>query len=350
MFNCSEPLEIAGVGISTSYSDIDALRAFQSPVSDELESLEKRFASALESDVPLILEVCRSLGQVPGKRVRPTVFFLAARSAGNRNGPMVTAGLAIELIHTATLIHDDIIDGHTIRRGMPTIYSVWGTNVATIMGDYLYSKAFATLGEEGLFEIMRLLSKVAHIMSIGEMLQCQQRMNINVSEDGYLDIINKKTASLFSAACECGACLTECGNGHRRIYSGFGENIGLAFQITDDLFDYLAIEEAIGKPTASDFCDGKVTLPFITAFRNAPEKAKRRVSDLFSDGFETNENWNEIVHFVQNYGGIEYSLEKAKGFGERAKGCLRDVDPSPERDALHLAADYIVDRVAPFSR
>ncbi len=309
-----------------------------------------RLAGALESDVPLIIEVCSNLGRVPGKRVRPTVFFLAARSAGNGSSPLITAGLAIELIHTATLIHDDIIDNHTIRRGSPTVYSVWGNNVATIMGDFLYSKAFAMLGEEGLYEIMTLLSKVTHIMSIGEMMQHQHRMNIDVSEDGYLDIINKKTASLFSAACECGACMTEGGNGHRRIYSGFGENIGLAFQITDDLFDYLAIEEEIGKPTASDFCDGKVTLPFITAFRNAPEKAKRRVKDLFSAGFETHDNWNEVVHFVQNYGGIEYSLEKAKGFGEQAKGCLKDVDPSPERDALHLAADYIVDRVAPFSR
>jgi octaprenyl-diphosphate synthase len=262
---------------------------------------------------------------------------------------MVTAGLAIELIHTATLIHDDILDGHTIRRGIPTVYSIWGNNVATIMGDFLYSKAFALLGAEGLYEVMTLLSEVTHLMSIGEILQHQQKMNINVSEDGYLDIINKKTASLFSASCECGACLTERGNGHRKVYSGFGENIGLAFQITDDLFDYLAIEEAIGKPTASDFCDGKVTLPFITAFRNAPEKARRRVKDLFDAGSEVNENWKEIVHFVQSYGGIEYSLEKAKGFGERAKVCLKDIDPSPERDALHLAADYIVDRVAPFS-
>jgi octaprenyl-diphosphate synthase len=300
--------------------------------------------------VPLIRDVCESLGQVPGKRVRPTVLFLAARSAGEVNGHVVTAGVAIELIHTATLIHDDIIDNHTIRRGQPTVYSIYGNNVATIMGDFLYSKAFMMLGETGLFEIMTLLSKVTHIMSIGEMLQHQQRMNINVSEDGYLDIINKKTASLFSAACECGACVADSGNGHRPVYSGFGKNIGLAFQITDDLFDYLAIEEAIGKPTASDFSDGRVTLPFITAFRNAPEKARRRVEDLFGNGFETSESWHEVVHFVQNYGGIEYSLELARGFREQAKVFLEQLDPSPERDALHLAADYIVDRVTPFSR
>jgi len=181
------------------------------------------------------------------------------------------------------------------------------------------------------------------------MVQFQHRKNINVSEDGYLDIINMKTASLFSAACECGASFSDNGNGHRDSYSAFGENIGLAFQITDDLFDYLAVEEVIGKPTASDFADGKVTLPFITAFRNAPETARRRVSDLFRSGFASRSDWSDVVLFVQDYGGIEYSLEKARGYGERAKDCLGGISPSPERDALHLAADYVVDRIAPFS-
>jgi octaprenyl-diphosphate synthase len=330
-------------------SDTNTLRAIQSLVKDELEDLEINLRRILHSDVLLIREVCENLKEVSGKHVRPTVLFLTARSVGNSEKHMVTAGLAIELVHTATLIHDDVIDDHMIRRGKPTVHSVWGHNVATIMGDFLYSKAFAILGEAGLFEILTLLSKVTHIMSIGEMLQLQQRKNINVSEDGYLDIIQKKTASLFSAACECGATLSENGNGHRDICSGFGENVGLAFQITDDLFDYLAVDEAIGKPIASDFTDGKVTLPFITAFRNAPEKAKRRVLSLFRAGFESKSDWNEVVLFVQDYGGIEYSLEKARVYGERAKLFLERIAPSPERDALHLAADYVVNRVAPFS-
>ena len=330
-------------------SNVDALRAFQLLVRDELESLEDRLQDAIQSDVPIIGEICGGLNDVPGKRVRPTVLFLAARSQGVTEGAMITSGLAVELIHTATLIHDDIIDDHTIRRGKPTIYSTWGHNVATIMGDFLYSKAFAILGEAGLYEILTILSNVTHVMSIGEIMQLQHRKNIEVSEDGYLDIIHMKTASLFSAACECGASLSNNANGHRENYSAFGENMGLAFQITDDLFDYLAVDEAIGKPTASDFADGRVTLPFITAFRNAPENARNRVSDLFRGGFETCGDWNDVVLFVQDYGGIEYSLEKARGYGERAKGCLGGISPSPERDALHLAADYVVDRIVPFS-
>ncbi len=330
-------------------SNVDALRAFQLLVRDDLENLEGRLRDELQSDVPIIGEVCGDLNDVSGKRVRPTVLFLAARSLGYSEAAMITAGLAVELIHTATLLHDDIIDDHTIRRGKPTVYSTWGHSVATIMGDFLYSKAFALLGEAGLHEIMTILSRVTHMMSVGEMMQFQHRKNINVSEDGYLDIINMKTASLFSAACEAGASFSDRGNGHRNSYSAFGENMGLAFQITDDLFDYLAVDEAIGKPTASDFADGRVTLPFITAFRNAPEEARKRVSDLFRSGFETYSDWNDIVLFVQDYGGIEYSLEKARVYGERAKGCLDGISPSPERDALHLAADYVVERIVPFS-
>mgnify|MGYP001031587844 CR=1 FL=1 len=330
-------------------SKIDALGAFQSLVREELETLEKRLGDTLRSDVPIIGEICTGINDVSGKRVRPTVLFLAARSLGTAEEDIVTAGLAVELIHTATLIHDDIIDDHSFRRGKPTIYSTWGHNVATIMGDFLYSKAFAILGEARLYEIMTILSNVTHVMSVGEMMQLQHRKNINVSEDGYIDIIQMKTASLFSASCECGASFSGGGNGHRASYSAFGENIGLAFQITDDLFDYLAADEAIGKPTASDFADGRVTLPFITAFRNAPENARKRVQDIFREGFESGSDWNDVVLFVQDYGGIEYSLEKARGYRERAKGHLVEISPSPERDALHLAADYVVDRIVPYS-
>jgi octaprenyl-diphosphate synthase len=330
-------------------SNVGALQAFQLLVRDELENLEDRLQDTLQSDVPIIERICGDLNDASGKRVRPTVLFLAARSLGYTEGTMITAGLAVELIHTATLLHDDIIDDHTLRRGKPTIYSTWGHSVATIMGDFLYSKAFAILGEAGLFEIMTILSRVTHVMSVGEMMQFQHRKNINVSEDGYLDIINMKTASLFSAACECGASFSDNGNGHRNSYSAFGENVGLAFQITDDLFDYLAVDEIIGKPTASDFADGRVTLPFITAFRNAPENARKRVRDLFRSGFENHSDWNDVVLFVQDYGGIEYALDKARRYGERAKVCLDGISPSPERDALHLAADYVVDRIVPFS-
>ena len=163
-----------------------------------------------------------------------------------------------------------------------------------------------------------------------------------------MDIISKKTASLFSASCECGAVLAGERNGNRELYSDFGMNIGLAFQITDDIFDYIADETKIGKPVGSDFSDGRFTLPFIKAFGNAPNEAQKRMRKLVGIGLHRKSKWPEIVSFVQDYGGVEYSIEKARDFGIKAKDFLSRMNPSLERDALAMAADYIVERINGF--
>ncbi len=324
---------------------------FQLPVKKELAFLEEMLRLALHSDVPLIEEICGHIRATSGKRLRPNILFLASKSVGGTPEDPMIAGMAVELIHTATLIHDDIIDGHTVRRGKETVNSRWGANVATIMGDFLYSKAFASLGEAGLHEVMEILARTTNIMSVGEMMQFQQARNIEISEAGYLDMIYSKTASLFSASSECGAVIGSAGspNGFRKPYAAFGRNIGLAFQITDDLIDYLAIDDLIGKPTASDFSEGRVTLPFIRSFENAPSEKKKRIKEFFHYGFDMDEDWNEILSFVQSYGGVEYSFRRAKEFGRQAKASLEPVAPSLERDALFYAADYVTDRVTPLS-
>ncbi len=331
-------------------SDQHKLAPIQDLVRGELESLEARLQAILDSDIPLIENICSYLNDKPGKRIRPTILFLTARSAGSPEADTITAGLAVELVHTATLVHDDIIDDHTMRRGKPTVYARWGSDAATLIGDYLYSMAFSCLAESRMFDVMEILARVTHEMSMGELMQLQLRRAIDLSEDRYMEMIYKKTAALFSASCECGAILGGERNGERGTYSGFGTNVGLAFQIVDDLFDYVGVDRDLGKPTASDFSDGRVTLPFITAFRNAPEPVRRRVSDLFTVSFDKGKHWGEVVDFVQSYGGIEYSLRQARHYVERAKGHLDDVSSSPERDALLVAGDYVVDRVGDFCR
>ncbi len=329
--------------------DNTELDSFRSSVEYELSFLEERLKSVLRSDIPLLNEICTSLNSSPGKRIRPNVLFLAARNVKGDLEKAITAGFSVELIHTATLIHDDIIDGHDFRRGNLTISARWGRNIATIMGDFLYSKAFSCLSEEGLTDAMAILAKATNAMSVGEMLQFQQKRDVNVSEAGYLNLINMKTASLFSAACECGAALGVSGNGYRTKYSMFGENMGLAYQITDDLFDFIASESTIGKPVASDLTAGKVTLPFITSYQNAPDNIRKRIGEIFNGGLKKENHWKEVMLFVQNYGGIEYSIEKARSFGRKAKVYLKSLSPSPEIDALGYAADYVVERVAPYS-
>ncbi len=325
------------------------LNRFQAPVSRELEALEGNMREALISDLPLLQEISVALTEAPGKRIRPNMLFLASRSSGGSLEKAAVAALAVELIHTATLLHDDILDAHMTRRGKPTVFARWGADSAMIMGDFLYSKAFACLGEAKMDTAIEVLAKVTNLMSLGELIQLQHRKDINVSEDSYMELIYRKTASLFAAANECGALTGNGAEKFRSEFASFGENIGLAFQITDDLLDYLAADVQIGKPIASDFTEGRVTLPFISAFRNAPEESRERVSELFHSSFDDEANWNEVVSFIGNYGGIEYSLKKARELGEKAKDALVTVSPSLERDALCFAADYIVQRISPFA-
>ncbi len=325
------------------------LSIFQAPVIRELETLESDLKEALRSDLPLLREISAALTEAPGKRIRPNMLFLASRSAGGSPEKAAVAALAVELIHTATLLHDDILDAHMTRRGRPTVFARWGADSAMIMGDYLFSKAFARLGEAKLDSAIEVLAKVTNLMSLGELIQLQHRKDIDVDEDSYMEMIYRKTASLFAAAGECGALTGNGSEKFRAEFASFGEKIGLAFQITDDLLDYLAADVQIGKPIASDFTEGRVTLPFISAYRNAPGKSRERVSELFHSSFNDEARWNEVISFIGEHGGIEYSLKKARELGEKAKDALVPVSPSPEKDALCFAADYIVQRIGPFT-
>ncbi|MBN1883950.1 MAG: polyprenyl synthetase family protein [Candidatus Krumholzibacteriota bacterium] len=330
--------------------DIRALQGFRSPIRRELDRLEERLSCLIDSDTPMIGRICEQIAASPGKRIRPAMLFLAAKSDGGASEHAVDAGAAIELVHTASLLHDDVLDDHETRRGSLTVYASWGPKLSTLMGDLLYSKAFSLLAEMGRHELLGILSAVTHEMSVGEIVQYQLRHDITVNEERYMELIFRKTASLFSAACECGAVLSGSCNGSRKSLSGFGNRLGLAFQITDDLFDYLAVDEGIGKPTASDFGDGRVTLPLLTSLGNAPAAARERVGGLFRCGFDRGKHWDEVVSFVREYGGIEYAIGRARDLGKEAKAFLLDLTPSPSRDALGMAADYVVGRVEPYCR
>ncbi len=345
----AQPARGAGSRTSMNVLDSKDLSIFQAPVKRELEVLESGLNEALKADLPLLQTISAAITEAPGKRLRPNMLFLASRATGGSPEKAAVVALAVELIHTATLLHDDILDAHMTRRGRPTVFARWGADSAMIMGDFLFSKAFALLGEADMGESIAVLANVTNLMSLGELIQLQYRKDIDVSEDSYMEMIYRKTASLFAAASECGALTGNGSEKFRAEFASFGEKIGLVFQITDDLLDYLAADVQIGKPIASDFTEGRVTLPFISAFRNAPEENRKRMSELFHSSFNDEERWNEVVSFIREYGGIEYSLEKARELGEKAKDALGPVAPSTEKDALSFAADYIVHRISPFN-
>ncbi|HSG29152.1 MAG TPA: polyprenyl synthetase family protein [Candidatus Krumholzibacterium sp.] len=328
----------------------DRCHYFQEPVRPQMDSLDDLLVDTLHSDLPIINEICEYLALIPGKKIRPSLLFLVSECTGGDRQAALAGGLAVELIHTATLVHDDILDNHKTRRGRATVYSKYGGNVATIIGDFLYSKAFMKLGELELFEMMDILAAATHKMSVGELMQFQLARQIDMTEEVYMEMIYSKTASLFAASSECGAVASRSGGRAelREAMSEYGRKLGLAFQITDDLFDYLAIDNHIGKQTAVDFSDGRVTLPLIVAMREAPREQQADIARLFHEGFG-DEDWGEVVMFVQRFGGIEYSLSAARRLGEEAREALGPLPACRERDSLDAAAEYVIRRVDPFS-
>lgn len=312
-------------------------------VHDELEAVEDFLRSCCAaSGVSLIEEVWNHLLQAPGKRLRPILLLLSAKAHDTIGEHTIMAGAVVEMIHTATLIHDDVVDKASTRRGQPTVNRRWHDGIALMMGDFLYSKSFRLFTGAGLHREMELLADTTNRMSIAEMMQFQYHTKLDMREEEYLQLIGEKTAALIEASCALGAMLSL--HADTSAIARYGRNVGLAFQITDDLFDYLGNEDVVGKPVGSDLREGKVTLPLIAALRHAPLATRRRIEQDIRSGAIFDGSWMAMAEFVQNYGGIEYALARARAFGSEAKDALRALRPSTEREALDTAVDFIIDR------
>ena len=316
---------------------------FRILVQEELDGVEVFLRSCCEaSGVTLIDDVWTHLLQAPGKRLRPILLLLSAKAHGGGGEHVIMAGAVVEMVHTATLIHDDVVDKARVRRGQPSVNHRWHDGIALMMGDFLYSKGFQLFTAAGLGPEMALLADTTNRMSIAEMMQFEFHTKLDMREEEYLLLIGEKTAALIEAACALGAMLAGCSD--PQAVARYGRNVGLAFQITDDLFDYLGDEFVVGKPVGNDLREGKVTLPLIAALRNAPAPARRHIESGIRSGEVFAGQWAQIADFVREHGGIEYALARAQGFGRDAKAALAAVPPSPERDALDAAVDFIINR------
>jgi octaprenyl-diphosphate synthase len=320
------------------------LKEFQFPVSKELGDLEVQFREALVSRLPLVRSVSSHILATRGKRFRPTLLLLSARLNGGPPDRAVCAATVVELIHTATLIHDDSIDKSELRRGSPTVNFKWDDDVSIAMGDVLYSKAFYILVKNQMYDVMNVLAETTHRMSVGEMLELERRNDFDVSEEDYLTMIGEKTASLISASCEIGAMLGDSQNGMRPRFSQCGHALGLAFQITDDLFDFVGRERELGKNIGTDVSSGKFTLPVIVALRNAGSKDRARMTDILTSGPQMDGKWEELLTLMKEYEGIEYSKRRARAYAAEAKELLRPFEGSPYHLSLCSLVDYTVER------
>lgn len=319
-----------------------ALRDIQSPVREQLASVSQELWRIVSADVPLVREVQEHLMGMKGKLFRPTLLLLSSAVEERSQPRAVTYAAVIELIHLATLVHDDAVDHSALRRGMPTINSLFSHQVSVIMGDYLYLRALKELVTLGDLEEMRAITSASNEMTLGEMRQLSAFDALAFTESDYETLIRAKTASLFMAACNVGAL---CGAPrHRDALVRFGERLGMAFQVADDLLDYTEGQEMTGKPSGLDLKEHKVTLPLISALREMSSASRARVEALFASTEPDDDAIAEVVGIVRDHGGLDYARRRRDQFAHEAEEALGELPESPAKSALVDAISYVVER------
>jgi octaprenyl-diphosphate synthase len=318
------------------------LAELQHPLRPRLEQVQQELRRIVEADFGLISEVNAHLFQMQGKMFRPTLLLLSEEAVGQRDQRATLLAAVTELIHLATLVHDDSVDHSVLRRGMPTINSLFSHQVSVIMGDYLYSRAVIELVRLDDLEPLRVLSRVTNEMTVGEMRQLLAHDPLEFSEDQYDLLIRAKTASLVSGACEIGAL--RAGGSERGALRRFGEALGMAFQIVDDLLDYTEDASVTGKPFGSDLREHKVTLPLIAALPRMDEGERQAVSRLLHSPEPSDDQIGEVIAAVSRAGGLEYARERALRLAQTAEAELDLLPPSTARDALRASITYVIDR------
>jgi octaprenyl-diphosphate synthase len=319
-----------------------ALADIQAPVRDRLELAARELQRVVTAEFPLIEEVNGHLLLMKGKMFRPTLTLLASAVAGRPEPRAVTHAAVVELVHLATLVHDDSVDHSALRRGMPTINALFSHQVSVIMGDFLYSRAVVELVRGGDLEVLRVLADATNAMTVGEMRQLTSLDALQFSEDDYAELIRAKTASLLSAACAIGAL--SGARPHHDALARYGERLGMAFQVADDLLDYTSGESVTGKPGGLDLREHKVTLPLIHALRGLGGAARREVEALFEDSEPHDARIARVMEIVADRGGLDYARERGLEYAREAEEALAGLPPTPATAALHDAIAYALDR------
>lgn len=314
----------------------------QGPVRGELDRVIDELRRIITSDFDRIEEVNQYLLLLRGKLLRPALLLLANRIGRPQDPRAVRLAAVVELVHLATLVHDDAVDHSVLRRGQPTVNALWSHQVAVIMGDYLYSRAIIELSEVGSHDATRVMARAANEMSVGEMRQLTAYDALDFGEDDYDRLIAAKTASLMSAACELGALVGDASL--RGPMAAFGHNLGMAFQIADDLLDYTGTADVTGKPTGHDLRERKVTLPLVGAMERAGRDEMAEIRDFFTLLEPSDEDIARVIKLVTELGGLEYAREKADGFAAAAVESLDGLPAGSALEALRASVAYATQR------
>ena len=321
-----------------------AVEQIKFPITKEMELFEEKFKDSMLSKVPLLNRITYYIVRRKGKQMRPMFVFLVAKMVSNGKFSERTyrGASVIELIHTATLVHDDVVDDSNRRRGFFSINALWKNKIAVLVGDFLLSKGLLLSIDNDDFDILKLISVAVREMSEGELLQIEKARRLDITEEVYFEIIRQKTATLIAACCAIGAASVGAEEEEIKKLHEFGELIGIAFQIKDDLFDYS--ESNIGKPTGIDIKEQKMTLPLIYTLNNCSEKDKKWLINSVKKHNTDKQRVKEVINFVKDNGGIEYTISKMKTYQNKALAILNSYPDSDYKDSLKTMINYVVER------
>ena len=310
---------------------------------EDLNEYNKTLTRILSSNVFLIDKISRYIIRHKGKGLRPLLVLLSARLIGPPNEKTYLVAAIVELLHTATLIHDDVVDEAVVRRGFPSINAIWKNKISVLMGDYLLAKSLISATETGEIDIMSILAETSKRLSKGELLQIEKSRQLDITEDEYLKMISDKTAALISACCELGALTVSPDPEHRSQLRRYGENIGIAFQIKDDLFDYQGDQILLGKAVGTDLREKKITLPLILSFKKAPADEKKFIIKLIKKGV-TDKDIKRIYTFVKMYDGLESAQAYASEYATKAKESISELGNGDAKENALNFVDYVIQR------
>jgi len=322
---------------------MSSLKSIKVPIEKEIQEFEKVFRDSMRSNVPLLNIITNYILKRKGKQIRPIFVFLSAKLHGEITQSTYNAAALVELMHTATLVHDDVVDESYQRRGFFSINALWKNKISVLIGDYLLSKGLLLAVHNGEFDTLRIISDAVREMAEGELLQIEKARNLKTTEEVYFDIIRKKTATLLAA---CTAAGTKSVNADEQTVEKmrlFGEYVGIAFQIKDDLFDYQSNNKT-GKPSGNDIQEKKMTLPLIYSLNNSNGTTRRNIKRIISKYRDDSKKVQEIIDFVHNTGGIQYAKEKMKEYQNKALEILNEFQDTPARNSLNELVKFVIER------
>jgi octaprenyl-diphosphate synthase len=321
-----------------------SLKSIVHCIEDDLQRVEQAINTHLESDVSFISDIARYVLSSGGKRIRPVLLILSARLCNYVGERIYDLSAVIEFIHTATLLHDDVLDNSHLRRGHPTVNSRWGNEISILLGDYLYSKAMSLSLADKDHLVMQTISDVTVEMAKGQIIETLKQRDLGIDEADYYRIISLKTAALFAACCTIGAVLGGVSPQQRVLVTAFGRDLGMAFQIADDTLDFVAPEARLGKPVNNDLKEGKITLPIIAVMKHATAPEVQILTDYLHGEHAEEADFQKIVALLHKYGTLRSTMAKAQEYITQAKHHLHDFADSPALTTLLTLADYVISR------